>query len=147
MPEIEFRQAANDDWEFISLLLKPELKSYLSSVWPHQKDSNQFFNLKKSHFNLGRTTIISFKGVDIGRIALKETQDTIYIEEIQLWYDTEQLEISQAVIEQMVLERLTLVGQAKCSLHFDNPLNDLMNKLGFSCYYQTEQRNYYRIVA
>ena len=146
MPEIQMRAASNNDWPFINLLCTKDLKNYLNAMWPYQPKPSQFFNLKRSKFLQGRTTIINYDGIDIGMYSLKTGIDEVVIEEISLWFDTDEQEIAQLIVEDIIEHKLENGSVAKCSLEHGSSILTVYTNAGFTVDYETDHRIYLRIV-
>ncbi len=146
MPEIQMRAAANTDWPFINLLCTKELKNYLNATWPYQPKKSEFYKLKHSKFLQGRTTIINYDGIDIGMFCVKQGIDEVIIEDVNLWFDTDEQEIAQIIISDIVENKLDKGGVAKCSLPHDSLLMNVYKNVGFSSDFETDHRIYLRFI-
>ena len=146
MPEIQMREASNSDWPFINLLCTKELKHYLNAMWPYQPKPSQFFKLNQSKFKQGRTTIINYDGIDIGMYSLKHSVNEIEIEKISLWFDTDEQEIANLIIEDIVENKLHKGAVARCSLEHESPLLTVYESYGFKKDYETDHRVYLRLI-
>ncbi len=144
MPEIQMRAASNHDWSFINLLCVKDLKKYLNSMWPYQPSPEQFFKLKRSKLLQGRTTIINYDGIDIGMYSLKQGVDQVLIEEISLWFDTDERDVSKAIIEDIIENKMDIASTVRCSLEHGDSLISIYEDVGFSTEYETDHRIYLR---
>ncbi|MBM7071378.1 hypothetical protein JQC92_04880 [Shewanella sp. 202IG2-18] len=146
MPEIQMRAASNNDWPFVNLLCSKDLKNYLNATWPYQPEKSQFFKLKRSKFLQGRTTVINYDGVDIGVVSIKRGIDEVFIEDISLWFDTDENEIAKIIINDIIENKVEKGCMVKCSLAHNNPLIDVYKGSGFNPDYETDHRVYLRYI-
>ncbi len=144
MPEIELRNAVNTDWPFVNLLIQNDVKSYLNALWPYEHDSEHFIRLKHAKFGQGNSKIISFDGVDVGRVSLKKGSSVTEIEDIQFWYDTEQNSLLQQLISNITEQNLSKGDSLNLRMRHENPLVPVMRMLGFDDYFQTDHQIYLR---
>ncbi|RLV58468.1 hypothetical protein D5018_17100 [Parashewanella curva] len=144
MPDLMYREAKTQDWNFINLLNVNELKEHLNALWPYQNDRDQLSRIKRSKFYQCHSKIITYQDVDIGYISMKNTDTELVIEEFVLWYDDDEDEIATSVIEQLIIEPLTSGAQVISKARLNHPQIEVYERLGFRRYLETENRVYLR---
>ncbi|WP_133406799.1 hypothetical protein [Parashewanella tropica] len=144
MPDLMYREAKSQDWNFVNLLNVNELKQHLNDLWPYQDDKAQFERIKRSKFYQAHSKIISYKNVDIGYISMKNNDNELVIEEFVLWYEDEEDVIAESVIQQLVIEPLTKGSQVVSKARFNDPNILVYERLGFVRYLETDNRVYLR---
>lgn len=94
------RNAQNSDLEITYLIKSKSIKPYVDKIWGWNESYQR--EIHKDNFAAFDTQIIKYKEQEIGYIAIKETGKEIYIENLLIVEEFQNLGIGKEIMEKVI---------------------------------------------
>lgn len=135
--KLNLRTAKTSDLELTFRIKSNSIKPYVEKIWTWDNQLQK--KIHETNFIASDTKIIELKGKDVGYLVLKETLDEIYIENLLIETENQNLGIGKFVME-TIIERAN--HEQKCIrlqvFKINIKAQKFYKKLGFEKISETE---------
>ncbi|MCF7927512.1 MAG: GNAT family N-acetyltransferase [Spirochaetales bacterium] len=141
-PNISFRPSVPEDADFVNTLTRTVMRDYVDATWEGEEEREAYYQL--NIFDPETTQIIQVNGVDAGRMNIRRSKDSMYVDEIHLHPEFQGKGIGSAIMRGLIEEASRSGRTIELHALKRNPVVGLYKKLGFRVYREDKDRIYMR---
>ena len=129
MHQITTRTATSDDYEFLWQLLKATMQDYVDQTWGWDEAWQQAYF--RQTFDPGENQIVVLHGQDIGVIAAKKTEHSVFLSRIYILLEHQGRGIGTQLVESVKAEAFREGLPVTLRVLKVNPARNWYERLGF----------------
>jgi len=138
IPPIGFRQATEEDFDFLYAMHIATMKDYVDQIWGWDDAYQEA--LFRERFIPNQIQVITFEGKDIGMISLEERTDDVFLRAIEILPTHQGQDIGTRIIQEIIDDAASKQKPVILSVLNVNPAKSLYERLGFSVIEETDPR-------
>jgi len=136
IPPINFRQATDDDLDFLYAMHVATMKEYVDQTWGWDDAFQE--SVFRERYAPVQIQVIAFDGKDIGMISLEEREDDIFLRAIEILPEYQGKGIGTTIIQQVINDAALKLKPVHLQVLKVNPVKGLYERLGFSVIEETD---------
>ena len=129
IPPIDFRQATEEDFDFLYAMHIATMKDYVNQIWGWDDAFQE--SLFRERYTPAQIQVITFDSKDIGMISLEERTDDVFLRAIELLPTHQGQSIGARIIQQIIDDAASKQKPVSLSVLKVNPAKNLYERLGF----------------
>jgi len=138
IPPIDFRQATEEDFDFLFAMHIATMKDYVDQIWGWDDAFQE--SLFRERYIPSQIQIITFEGKDIGMISLEERTDDVFLRAIEILPSHQGQGIGVRIIQEIIHDASSKQKPVTLSVLKGNPAKSLYERMGFSVIEEAEPR-------
>ena len=138
IPSIDFRQATEEDFDFLFAMHIATMKDYVDQIWGWDDAFQE--SLFRERYIPNQIQVIKFDGKDIGMISLEERTDDVFLRAIEILPTHQGQGIGSRIIQEIIDDAESKQKPVSLSVLKGNPAKSLYERLGFSVIEETDPR-------
>ena len=135
-PPIDFRQATEEDFDFLFAMHIATMKVYVDQIWGWDDAFQE--SLFRERYIPAQIQVITVDGKDIGMISLEERTDDVFLRVIEILPTHQGQGIATRIIQQIIDGAASKQKPVILSVLKVNPAKGLYERLGFSVIEETD---------
>ena len=136
IPRIDFRQATEEDFDFLFAMHISTMKEYVDRIWGWDDAFQE--SLFRERYIPNQVQVITFDGKDIGMISLEERDEDVFLRAIEILPSHQGQGIATRIIQQIIDDAASKQKPVILSVLKVNPAKRLYERLGFSIIEETD---------
>lgn len=129
MSDVELRPATSEDLDFLYHVHRAAMRDYVAQTWGWDEQwQREHF---RQHFDPSEAEIIRFGGQDVGYITVDHREDELFLANIAILPEYQNLGIGTFLIRKVLAEAKQLGRPATLQVLKVNPARSLYEQLGF----------------
>jgi len=136
IPPIDFRQATEEDFDFLYAMHVATMKDYVDQIWGWDDAFQE--SLFRERYTPNQIQVITFEGKNIGMISLEERTDDVFLRAIEILPTHQGLGIGARIIQEIIDDAASKQKPVSLSVLKVNPAKSLYERMGFSTIEETD---------
>ena len=136
IPSIDFRQATEEDFDFLFAMHIATMKDYVDQIWGWDDAFQE--SLFRERYIPNQIQVITFDDRDIGMISLEERTDDVFLRAIEILPTHQSQGIGARIIQEIIDDAASKQKPVSLSVLKGNPAKNLYERLGFSTIEETD---------
>ena len=136
IPPIDFRQATEEDFDFLYTMHVATMKEYVDQTWGWDDAFQE--SLFRERYTPVQIQVITFDGKDIGMISLEERDEDVFLRAIEILPTYQGQGIATRIIQQIIDDATSKQKPVILSVLKVNPAKNLYERLDFSVIEETD---------
>ena len=134
--EITFRQAREDDFEFLWNLHKATMKSYVDEIWGWNEEfQKEYFNNRFGPINI---ELIIYENARIGAIEIRDRENELFVANFEILPQFQNKGIGSTILKRIINNSGNKQKFLKLQVIKVNPAKRLYKRFGFKIVGKTE---------
>ncbi len=142
---IRLRASTKADKDFVNNLTRDTMRKYVELTWDKVEDREHYYFLNQ--FDRLKTSIIQYKGEDIGRMTVAYLSDRVILEDIHIVECFQGKGIGGSLVKQVIHKAKEKQLLLELILLKTNPVKRLYERAGFRTYREDDYRYYMKITV
>ena len=136
IPPIDFRQATEEDFDFLYAMHIATMKDYVDQTWGWDNAFQE--SLFRERYIPNQIQVITFDGKDIGMISLEERDEDVFLRAIEIISSHQGQGVGARIIQAIIDDAASKKKPVSLSVLKVNPAKKLYERLDFSTIEETD---------